>query len=134
MIRRQRASMWVLEAEQAFDETRSRTLRAILKPAIAKARRLYDRAHKLRRDRNHSPAEVWALTKEARRVLRLALRHVEFSTAHERYLKDLESARERRKLADRTCPVCRKSFTPKRRDAVTCSNRCRQARFRRAKP
>ena len=122
--------MLVIEAEQAFNETRNRALRARLKPALAKARRLYDRAYKLRKDRNYSFLKVYALTKEARRVLRRALYYVEFSSVQDRYQRGLELARERRKLADRTCPVCRKSFTPKRKDAVTCSNRCRQARFR----
>jgi predicted nucleic acid-binding Zn ribbon protein len=31
----------------------------------------------------------------------------------------------------RKCPVCLKSFEPVRRDAVTCSVRCRVARQRR---
>lgn len=32
------------------------------------------------------------------------------------------------------CTVCGKMFDPKRSDATTCSNRCRQARFRRSNP
>ena len=28
------------------------------------------------------------------------------------------------------CPECKRSFDPSRDDAITCSNRCRQARFR----
>jgi hypothetical protein len=30
----------------------------------------------------------------------------------------------------RTCPICRKRFTPSRADAVTCSGRCRQKAYR----
>ena len=31
----------------------------------------------------------------------------------------------------RTCPICAAEFIPKRDDAVTCSNKCRQALYRR---
>ena len=30
----------------------------------------------------------------------------------------------------KTCPACRRSFTPKRSDAVTCSPRCRTKLYR----
>jgi hypothetical protein len=38
--------------------------------------------------------------------------------------------RRRIKQQERACVVCRKSFLPKRRDALTCGNRCRQRLFR----
>ena len=43
-----------------------------------------------------------------------------------------ERARLRRRVIhkDTTCEVCGKTFTPKRSDAVTCSNKCRQRLFR----
>jgi hypothetical protein len=38
--------------------------------------------------------------------------------------------RRRIKRQERACVVCGQSFVPKRRDALTCSNRCRQRLFR----
>jgi hypothetical protein len=48
-------------------------------------------------------------------------------------LLDLKRSRERRRLVPEpmVCIQCGKTFTPKRADAVTCSNRCRQAQHRR---
>ena len=34
-------------------------------------------------------------------------------------------------VKSRRCPECRKPFTPRRSDAVTCSDACRQAKHRR---
>jgi hypothetical protein len=44
----------------------------------------------------------------------------------------LRQDRERKRVhhVEKKCAECKKSFTPKRTDAETCSNRCRQARFR----
>jgi hypothetical protein len=45
----------------------------------------------------------------------------------------LQRANERRRVrhAPIKCAVCRKSFVPSKSTARTCSNRCRQALFRR---
>jgi hypothetical protein len=80
----------------------------------------------LRTETNESAKRRYRLDLE----LRLAMRPIKGTVANARYRAALAAKREARALADRTCPACRKSFTPKRRDAVTCSNRCRQALFR----
>ena len=39
-------------------------------------------------------------------------------------------AKPRKVVKSRKCAACRKPFTPQRSDARTCSNACRQARYR----
>jgi hypothetical protein len=42
----------------------------------------------------------------------------------------LSEARDLLALAERTCAVCGRSIARKRRDAITCGNRCRMRRLR----
>lgn len=46
----------------------------------------------------------------------------------EKQIKALASAAKRQ--PPRPCPNCSRMFVPLRSDAVTCSDKCRQARFR----
>jgi predicted nucleic acid-binding Zn ribbon protein len=50
--------------------------------------------------------------------------------------RERHNARRRKTPEPKTCTVCGTTFTPKRRDAKTCSDRCRQrlARSRRSEP
>ena len=50
--------------------------------------------------------------------------------ARRAYLFDGARARRRVRHEQIDCAVCGELFTPKRNDAVTCSNRCRQRLFR----
>lgn len=128
------------DAEASLKKTRNPTLRGKLKAALKIANAAH--ARMLEAIRNSKGARskqeymaALAVKLDNQDIKKKALlgimRHVEGSGAHDAYVSTLESAKRRRKLADRTCPVCLKSFTPKRKDSVTCSNRCRQAQFRR---
>jgi predicted amidophosphoribosyltransferase len=119
------------QAERALKRTRKPALRAILTKAIHEATTEHEQwAQAKRAGKYLTKRDHWD---KGRKVLRSALRRVEGSIVHRQYIKMLWYARERRKLEDRTCPVCQKKFKPKRKDAVTCSNRCRQAQFRKKK-
>jgi hypothetical protein len=127
------------EAERALKRTRNPKVRKLLQNAIKESERHNALAAEVAKHplfhesgANGYPFRVKASQHngDGRSALRRALYRVKDSSVQRNYRNMLWYARERRKLESRTCPVCSKPFTPKRRDAVTCSNRCRQAQFR----
>jgi predicted nucleic acid-binding Zn ribbon protein len=52
------------------------------------------------------------------------------SACNRRAILNMAKAKRQSAREERTCPVCGTVFMPPRDDAVTCSNRCRQALFR----
>jgi hypothetical protein len=55
------------------------------------------------------------------------MRHVD---ADQHLQQLLNEARDLIALSARTCAVCGRSIARKRRDAITCGNRCRMGRLR----